>query len=1222
MSAAASKFLERVEQLGLVEDDVLADLRRLVGDGKSAATPDYLAKKLIADGHLTQAQANKLLAAVAPPPEPAKAPEPAKSLDDELGLADLGDAEPAKPAPKPAAAAPSSAGAKSPARDKAPAAPTPSEADDIIILEEAPATPAPAPAAAKSAPAKPAAPKPAAPKPTPPKPAPAAGLVPIAEAPLTPLPPQPEAGLIPFDPVPTGSPGLVDPFGSGAMAGPMAGPMGGPPGAAPGPAVPPMKKVRAKTWDSPLMLLGGGTLVLLLFAGLILIYVLTRGNASEMFEAAESDYKAQSYVQAIAKYDKFLHNFPDDPNASLARVRRGLAELRSVVEGTRDLKEGLERAKAVIPTIENEERFADARPELAGILPDIGIGLAQQAKTAGKGPDAENLVKLTAEALELIRNPAYIPSTLRASQQQRLDEIDRTLDEARFTIEQEKVLVEALSKIEASANAGQTSEAFEIRRGLLKNFPAVEADARLKEIVGKISGKEQALVQVVAAEAAAVADDHPVPADVRRVIVSHRRGAAASGADGQTLFFLASGAVYGLDAPSGQVLWRRNVGFETRYHPLAVGGDSAAGALLTDAARQEIVRVEARTGTMLWRLVVGERFANPVIAGNRILLTTETGQLWEIDAATGKSARRVKFPQTLSVEAGPITALPTTYQVGGHSHVYALAADTLECREVFYLGHRAGTVAVPPVVALNHVFIAENAGPDYSLLHVLAANESGLGLRNPPEQEPIRMSGHVVSALVQAKNRVIAVTNLGEIRVVEVDPTNDKKPAKLVASLVKTSSKPQPSQTVVDGAQIWVGADRFVAYDIQASRGQINRRWIRHERETFVSPMQKIGKTVFHARRRQGSPGITIAAASLDTGDPIWQTDLAVPLTHVGFDAQRKQIVAVSGQGDLFRLTKESIDQGLLDKPIESAEVEGSASTYSFLTASPLAGGRMLLASDQDRGSLLVYDPSRMDDELLTSKADTNGAAVSALPEAFGGGALIPSEAGQVLLVDPVTGKSRALPFQPRLEPGFKVKWTRPVVYGTEQPEFVIADNRQKLYQVGLKDQPNVHLGGLGEADLPDSLVAPLAATIQSAFAVTRGAEGDVVHSFGLPGLTKGQELPLKGRVTQGPWSIENLVFLATDQEGLVCISSDQQIRWSSPLTAAPLAGPPVVDGESLLLTSRSGIVWRVGMADGMKGSSMNVGAPLTGSPTVLGTRLLIGGSDGALYALPALPTP
>src|SRR5262249_10158556 len=108
------------------------------------------------------------------------------------------------------------------------------------------------------------------------------------------------------------------PTGSGALMPPRTEPM--------------LQRTAKNVWDSPLMLIGSGTLGVILVIFAILFYALTRGSAAELFTKAEEEYRGGSYSNAIGIYEQFLKQYPDDPSAGLARVRRGMATLRQVTD--------------------------------------------------------------------------------------------------------------------------------------------------------------------------------------------------------------------------------------------------------------------------------------------------------------------------------------------------------------------------------------------------------------------------------------------------------------------------------------------------------------------------------------------------------------------------------------------------------------------------------------------------------------------------------------------------------------------------------------------------------------------------------------------------------------------------------------------------------------------------------------------------------------------------
>ncbi len=118
--SAAHKLLDRLEILGLVDDSVLAELRRKAGDAKAPLSADAAAKQLIEQGFLTAFQAKKLLADVGESGEskPAAAKPVKPAQDEDLGLALMED-EPAPEKPIPAKSAVDKAAAEKAAAEKA-----------------------------------------------------------------------------------------------------------------------------------------------------------------------------------------------------------------------------------------------------------------------------------------------------------------------------------------------------------------------------------------------------------------------------------------------------------------------------------------------------------------------------------------------------------------------------------------------------------------------------------------------------------------------------------------------------------------------------------------------------------------------------------------------------------------------------------------------------------------------------------------------------------------------------------------------------------------------------------------------------------------------------------------------------------------------------------------------------------------------------------------------
>ncbi len=1221
------QFLDQVENMGLLDSSVLAQLRRQVTSSSFEVTAEAVAEMLVKNGYLTKFQASKLLSGKVEEPrmKPADggaAPKPKPSVDEDLGLAPLADDKKEKPGK--------------------------ADDDDVVMLEDAseesPQDPGLAPLDE--------------PKPTRPKAV--SGLEPVGGTPGL----EPVAGTPGLEPV-GGTPGL-EPVGGTPGLEPVAGtpglePVGGTPGLDPvkppqglqpidqasglepiggagmqpvdataglepvvaqpgmtplgGPASKMPKKPKKNVWDSKLLLVGGGALILLILIGIAIFFVLKRETAAEILGEADEQYRSGAYAQAIKLYERYLDKFPDDPNVSMARVRVGTAKLWQRVDA-RDKRPALEAVGEILPQIENEPAFGDARPELASILSEIAQGFATQAKEEPDIEKAQELLDLAVKAMEYVNNPSYIPTSQRKTIETKLARIREDMQLAERNINRKKRLTAAVDEIRKAAEAGKTVEAYQKRRELLSEYPELERDPQLLEAVLAITERERSLVKVSADPSQSTQEDHPASSDFQ-VALASRRGEGAGGSEKQVVFFQARGALYGLQATTGKLLWRRFVGHGMHAAPQALSKQPEAKVIAVDSRHNDLLCLNDQTGELEWRLPVGEPFSDPVIDGKKILLTAKSGRVLSVDTETGE-AKSVVIPQTLQTSPG-VSKLRHLYQVGDHSNLYVLDEESLECKEVYYLGHKAGTVETPPVMALGHLFVPVNSGEDYCDLHVLATDENGLKLE--PASKPMRVKGHITTRPLLAGARVVIVSDLGAIRVLEVNPANADEP-------VQNAVEPETGSfhvrytgyAALDGGSLYVGNDQFTRYEIRSSTTELFGKWIKNKRDAFVAPPLVMGNTVYHLRRRQNSPSYTASAIHVDDGRVLWEVDLATPVALLRVDLQKNVIHSISAQAELFEVTSDVLQAKILDQPALAAV--GAARTVAFSEATPMDNGRWAFTSPDDRKKMVIYDPNAVSDSgRLQAKAvkAAGDANATAQPVFFNGGLLTPLDNGQVVLVDPATGEGKMLPFQAKLEGGTKVQWSRAAVVGDGGKEFVIADNRQKLYRVGVKDQPKPHLADLAQAELEVEITSALAAAGDTVYGVVRGAGGDTVVSFAATDLSVGREWPLEGRIVWGPEQLDDVVMMASDQEGLLCFETGKKQRWTAKLEHGALAGRPLQQGSNYIITSVDGVVSLVSGADGTEIKHVQLREALGGGAVEFNTRLLLSGADGMLHVIPAL---
>src|SRR5205823_4948477 len=86
-------------------------------------------------------------------------------------------------------------------------------------------------------------------------------------------------------------------------------------------------------------------------------------------------------------------------------------------------------------------------------------------------------------------------------------------------------------------------------------------------------------------------------------------GPAPPAAAGPLVYALAEGFAYGLDATTGAPLWQVPVGLSSPFPPQPIPGGTTV--LAFDTRFDELVRLDARTGALVWRQAIGERIGDP-----------------------------------------------------------------------------------------------------------------------------------------------------------------------------------------------------------------------------------------------------------------------------------------------------------------------------------------------------------------------------------------------------------------------------------------------------------------------------------------------------------------------------------------------------------------------------------------------------------------------------------
>lgn len=961
----------------------------------------------------------------------------------------------------------------------------------------------------------------------------------------------------------------------------------------------------ASVWDSSLLLIGGGTLLVLIVLGTVLVWSLTRESGNDLLNLADEEYRAGSYTQAIHKYENYLRKFPNHDGAGGARIRRELARLRQASEGTSNFSKALEIAKEVLATIAPEEEFREtAGAELASLLPDIAEGLAAQAR---QNPDPDLLAKAT-EALELVGK--YVPRSLQPSG--RLEDVSASLALTNHLIDRGKELktaVAAMRKVIKKADSAEGySEAYRIRKALLKKYSDVADDKLLEEAVLALSEAEKKAVRDVRKQQSPSVEEPPTAIRARLGLARRTTTGSVPAGEGQVFLAGAEGAVWGLDVATGEVLWQRSAGYATNgqsvaFPPLPVLEKDGGQGVIVDVRRNEVVSVEAATGKLRWRFALNERFdAQPVLSSGRIIVATRSGKLVTIDAASGSSPGYIQLPQQLRVAPTIDSEGSRMYQVADHSNLFVLSLEDHRCERVMHLGHEPGCIATGPVVLSRLLLVAENDRAEDSVLRVFQ-----LGQEQPSAKavQRIRLKGHVDTPPLVGGRRVLVATDRGAVYVFEIGGADAKTPLQEMARSTTGGGENLIRFPLLESGQFWIADNRLTKYEIQASRSHLMPKWVTDQRSAFLQPLTCVGQTIIHVRRKLGMPGVLVSAVEMDEGKPLWVTHLAAPLaTEPMVDDSSGTITAVTSAGGLFQVKADRLKgRAVTDQPT-LAMTEGEF-LRPIADVIRLDGGVLGMAGGEGPQQVLIFDPRQEPPRFIPLILP--GDELACRPTAFRGGLLVPSSAGRVFLLD-LRSRPLAEPFQPRLEAGVRLAWRRPVVIN--EKEVVVADGRTGLYRLTVKDKPKPHLAALANVQMTEPITSGLAVLNNVVYAVDAAG---VLVGFELPKLSRVKDRALGGKCVWGPHVLGDRLLLATDDLALHCVDAAGKPLWRQPLPyGLPLGVPLEVDGN-YLLAAAGGVVWRVEGQSGRELGKVETNLLLSTGPVLLEGRLLIGSHDGSL---------
>lgn len=1092
----AKEFVDRLERLGLLDQEIIKVLRQQLADSGSRITPEAVAKLLVDNGQLTPFQASKLIG--------------------ELRSGQYDD------------------GASG------------HDEEDLVLVDEAEVLEA----------------------------------IPVEEA-------KPALEFEPVAEVQSVDEGSADP------------------GVTPGRPLPTRRKPdpQKSVWDSFKVYGYLGIIALLLLVGGSIAWILTRENADELIGHANKLYDQQNYEAAQQAYLDFVEDHPDSQHASLANVRIVMTDLYKAAAFKQEPWRAVELLQERLPAVAEEPGMNEDRANLAELMVGIAENLTRSAERAEQTEAKQSLLNTFAEHRELMNQPLYMTATMRKNLAAKIHAVDEARNRVQRDIDRNVQLDQSEARMKSLLEESQTKAAYDVRKALLQNFPELKNHARLVTLIRQASDIQQTLVEPAANLPEIVSAAGP-STTLSTIVLTTLVGRPATELRGETLYLRAGGSILAFDGESGKLKWRKFVGYAEDLPPVRLEGEQ--GVLLSDSATLEVIRCGSDDGQVQWRAKIGEVFAEPVVHADDLFVSARSGRLLAMDASSGEVKWGVQIPQPLDTPPGFDERAGRVYIPGDHSNLYVLNARDGACVESFYIGHAEGTIVVPPIPLLGHLFVVENAGTDYANLHVLRVDEQGGGLR--VAQPPFRLVGNVhVTPVIQGR-RLIVLTDRGQGMVYDVEPTAENEQVTEAATLSASYDQPTATQLAVSKTQMWVTGTRIGRYELQINTGNIVRDWIKHEADAFIGKPLAQDNTLVHARILRGSSAIRVTAAEAKSGEEIWHTDVGVPIAMLKRAPDGNGIHAVTTAAALFEIGREELTSGSTKGPIENPGDQILAKSFENPVA--IDEQRAALLNQVEGKSMIVYDPGRERQRLRPVTLGLSAGRPVGEALAAAGGVLVPLDNGRVELFDYRTGASRATPFQPASDPTETVSWTDPVPLPGDPDQVILANSQQQLYRLRVAEQ----IRELASKGLEFKLLGPAAGVGETWVASLSGPAADQLVGFQMTSLEETFRTALSGRVVYGPVASGESCLVQTDDGQLHGYDEAGKELFTVALPAGRPVGKPIRADNLLVLAGSTGWIATIDTAAGKLAGQLDLQQPISATPLVIGNRLLVPGAEGVIY--------
>ncbi|MEX0716590.1 MAG: PQQ-binding-like beta-propeller repeat protein [Planctomycetaceae bacterium] len=933
--------------------------------------------------------------------------------------------------------------------------------------------------------------------------------------------------------------------------------------------------------------------LVLVLASATLWFVIGRDSAQIAYDAATKEMQDGRYTQAKQLFEAFAQDFPRDDRVPEARVQAGRAAIEREIGGAAPKpREGLDELKVFINDNRDQPDFAELAPDIRGYAERIAFESAKQAERTR----TDELIPVLREAKAILQR--YPPPE--GPQTELVARIDAAEQSAIDAIEKREWSEAKLADIEKHLEATDPMAAFAVRRELLARYADLERDARVVKLLERTREVERDRVVRDDESRDALVDDRPDARVPAVALAVQTRTSTDLDSEGRFAVAVAGGSCYGVDTVTGEPVWRRPIGLDPPFPPVAVQATPPAW-LMFDTRYDELLLVDQATGELRWRQPVGGRVSGaPLIHDGAIYLPTLGDRLHKIDLQSGRAVSRLTFSQ--KVHSPPVLAEDGAHLVmaGDRDVFYTVSLNPLECVAVSYLAQPPAAIEAPLLGMGPLVLFIENDQRSGARLRVL--HTKGPLLRQIAQA---RLDGQVRDAAI-IRGRDLFVP-YGDEAVAAFLVTDDENEQPLTQIGMRQLQNPRPGPVFLSAGpdgQLWMASTSLRKLQLTTSELRLEQGESSVGR--FTQPLQAGRDSFFIARRPPYAEAIFFSQVDRDTLVGRWRVVLGGRI--IGWNAAGDSAVCVTDSGHAYAVTRAALESGGF--VVRGVPLNLPEDLSQPLRAVALPDGRVaVIGGGEARRLWLVNRAGQSESRPLDLPAELE---TSPLPLADG-------------LVLPLPGRLRFA----GLDGSASVReFALPV--GRERPpqwKHLLATGDDALLAVDEAGLSRL----IERQSAPPALAATRTFQTGSPIDVSPHARdgrivladaGRTLHLLDAATLEQVSETQLDGPATGTPWlTAEGRVLVEIARARLVCFDANDGLKplWSVPIADTHLAGEPATEGGSLVVALRNGEVLAIDAASGAVARTLDLALPLTDGPRRVGDFLVVPTLDGALCRIESI---